>query len=100
MTPELVDLRGSGCAEVLIRLAGLARTALPDTDLLVMTDDRGAPSELPAWCRMTRNVYVGPVDPEGGPGPGGPLYRLRLNPRPTDNPNNPDNPDNPMEHPK
>ena len=78
MTPELVDLRGSGCAEVLIRLAMIARTAACDSELRVITDDRGAPSELPAWCRMTRNTYLGPTDPEG---PDGPTYRLILNPQ-------------------
>lgn len=62
-TPSmLLDVRGAGCADVLIRLAALARaTDGPDAEIIVWTDDRGAPTELPAWCRMTRHRFDGPV---------------------------------------
>lgn len=62
LKPELLDVRGSGCSEVLIRLAALARrTQSVDRPVLVWTDDLGAPSELPAWCRMTGHHYRGPI---------------------------------------
>jgi tRNA 2-thiouridine synthesizing protein A len=57
-----VDLRGAGCADVLIRLAKIARdNNNPNQHIIVWTDDRGAPTELPSWCRMTNHRYVGPV---------------------------------------
>jgi tRNA 2-thiouridine synthesizing protein A len=59
----LLDLRGAGCADVLIRLAALARDATDaNQQVIVWTDDRGAPTELPSWCRMTHHRYVGPLD--------------------------------------
>jgi tRNA 2-thiouridine synthesizing protein A len=70
----LLDLRGTGCATVLIRLAATARTAAPDSAVTVWTDDRGAPSELPAWCRMTGHRYVGVHPTEHD------QYELVLNP--------------------
>jgi tRNA 2-thiouridine synthesizing protein A len=60
--PVLLDLRGAGCADVLIRLAALARGSVDaNQHVIVWTDDRGAPTELPSWCRMTNHRYVGPL---------------------------------------
>ena len=56
---ELVDVRGLGCAGVLIELARLARTCAAPRSLAVWTDDAGAPEELPSWCRLTGHTYVG-----------------------------------------
>jgi tRNA 2-thiouridine synthesizing protein A len=58
---ELVDVRGAGCASVLIRLARLAKADSTPRNLTVWTDDEGAPEELPAWCRMTGHHFLGPV---------------------------------------
>ncbi len=55
----LIDVRGQGCASVLIRLASHGRTVTGPTEVIVWTDDLGAPEELPAWCRLTGNRYVG-----------------------------------------
>jgi tRNA 2-thiouridine synthesizing protein A len=60
---EELDLRGLGCGSVLMRLAATARSSGGALKrLVVVTDDRGAPEELPAWCRMTKHRYLGPVE--------------------------------------
>jgi tRNA 2-thiouridine synthesizing protein A len=59
---HVCDVRGRGCGDTLIELAALARQLGPDNHVLVWTDDRGAPSELPAWCRMTGHRYRGVID--------------------------------------
>jgi TusA-related sulfurtransferase len=62
---QLVELRGAGCASVLIRLAALARqSAGQERRLAVLTDDGGAPTELPAWCRLTGHRYEGVDGPD------------------------------------
>ena len=67
---EELDVRGLGCAAVLIELAVLARTRTKPWVVDVLTDDLGAPSELPSWCRLTGNMFVGPSVPTvARPGP-------------------------------
>jgi TusA-related sulfurtransferase len=56
---ERLDVRGLGCANVLIELARLTRERTRPWAVLVHTDDGGAPQELPSWCRMTGNTFVG-----------------------------------------
>ena len=58
--PMVLDVRGLGCGSVLVRLAALRRTLAVSTTVAVWTDDAGAPEELPAWCRMTGQTYIGP----------------------------------------
>ena len=60
---EHLDVRGLGCASVLIELARLQRTHAKPLAVIVDTDDAGAPEELPAWCRLTGNTFVGRVSP-------------------------------------
>ena len=62
--PVVFDVRGLGCGSVLVRLAALRRTLAVSTKVAVWTDDAGAPEELPAWCRMTGQTYVGPSGSE------------------------------------
>ena len=57
--PVVLDVRGLGCGSVLVRLAALRRTLAASTKVAVWTDDAGAPEELPAWCRMTGQTYIG-----------------------------------------
>ena len=65
--PILLDVRGTGCASVLIQLARLAgRSRDGHLDVVVWTDDLGAPEELPAWCRMTGHAYLGELAPHDG----------------------------------
>lgn len=62
MEPTILDTRGSGCASVLILLAAQARGDVSaNRQVIVWTDDLGAPEELPAWCRMTGHRYIGVI---------------------------------------
>jgi tRNA 2-thiouridine synthesizing protein A len=75
--PSVFDLRGAGCASVLMELAAQARSDVtPDRVVVVWSDDRGAPTELPAWCRMTGHYYVGPTEQPD-------QYQLILHPKET-----------------
>ena len=65
---EELDVRGLGCAGVLMALAALARTSVKPWTVDVLTDDLGAPTELPSWCRLTGNMYKG-HSTTGEPGP-------------------------------
>jgi TusA-related sulfurtransferase len=58
----ICDVRDRGCGDILIELAALARQLPPDSHVLVWTSDGGAPTELPAWCRMTGHRYRGVID--------------------------------------
>jgi TusA-related sulfurtransferase len=77
-----LDLRGLGCGSVLIELAKLARSAagehLVDVPIDVLIDDRGADSEIPAWCRMTGHHLDGII-----PTARGSVYRIVLHPHST-----------------
>ena len=56
-----LDVRGVGCARVLIDIARLERTHPEGRSVVVHTDDAGAPEEPPARCRLTHNTFVGPL---------------------------------------
>lgn len=73
---EVIDLRGAGCASVLIRLAAEAKSDQKTRTVVVWTDDLGAPEELPAWCRMTGHRFIGPVADQPS------QYLLMLHPQP------------------
>ena len=52
-TPDVVyDGGDTGCGELLIELAGVARKAAPGAIIEVIARDSGAPQDIPAWCRM------------------------------------------------
>jgi TusA-related sulfurtransferase len=84
-SPEMqIDQLGQGCASVLIELARAARTLRSASlgsrpkpmRIELLTDDRGAPTELPAGCRMTGHRFDGAAAPD--------CYRLTLYPESTD----------------
>lgn len=43
------------CGRVIVNLHLYIRDQQPGIRILVISRDPGAPVELPAWCRMTRN---------------------------------------------
>ncbi len=43
------------CGRVIVNLHLYIRDQEPGTRILVISRDPGAPVELPAWCRMTKN---------------------------------------------
>jgi TusA-related sulfurtransferase len=46
------------CGRVIVNLYLYIRDQEPGRRLLVISRDPGAPVELPAWCRMTRNTLT------------------------------------------
>ena len=52
-TPDVVyDGGDTGCGELLIELAAVARKAEPGAIIEIIACDPGAPQDIPAWCRM------------------------------------------------
>lgn len=43
------------CGRVIVNLHLYIRDQLPGYRIMVVSRDPGAPVELPAWCRMTKN---------------------------------------------
>lgn len=93
----LVDARGLRCPLPVIRLAEAARDAAPGDVIEVWATDPAAAADIPAWCRMRGQEYLGqqvpaatPAAPgnaaSGGAAPGGraeaghTAYRVRLAP--------------------
>jgi len=62
-----VDARGRRCPLPVIDLAKAARDVLAGSVVEVLADDPAAATDIPAWCRMRGQTYLGsrPVD-EGG----------------------------------
>lgn len=46
------------CGRVIVNLHLYTRDQEPGTRVLVISRDPGAPMELPAWCRMTKNDLI------------------------------------------
>lgn len=51
------------CGRVIINLYTYMKDQLPGTRILVISRDMGAPNELPAWCRMTKNSLLEQAHP-------------------------------------
>ena len=66
MTTVELDCRGLRCPTPVIRLAGLARDLSPGTTVEVACDDPAALTDVPAWCRMRGQEYVGRHDAADG----------------------------------
>lgn len=58
MSTEL-DCRGQRCPLPVIALAKAARTASPDTRITVISDDPASATDIPAWCRMRGQDFIG-----------------------------------------
>jgi tRNA 2-thiouridine synthesizing protein A len=56
------DAGDMGCGDLVLRLRKRLR-AMPGKTLKVIATDRGAPADLPSFCRMTGDtlVYVDPA---------------------------------------
>ncbi|MEC4590114.1 sulfurtransferase TusA family protein [Nitrospirillum amazonense] len=57
MDSDTWDAGHMGCGE-LVMLLRVRLKAMPSAVLRVIAHDSGAPEDLPAWCRMTRNTLV------------------------------------------
>ena len=56
-TSETYDAGHMGCGELVMVLRSKLR-AVPGKVVHVIARDPGAPEDIPAWCRLTRNDLV------------------------------------------
>lgn len=57
--PAIVDCRGQRCPQPVIALARRLTTVPVGTVVVVLADDPAARLDVPAWCRMRGQEYVG-----------------------------------------
>lgn len=62
----VVDVLGLPCPMPVIRLAKALRPAQVGTVFEVLSDDEGAKVDIPIWCRMKRQEFLGQEDRERG----------------------------------
>ncbi|HEY7721142.1 MAG TPA: sulfurtransferase TusA family protein [Pedococcus sp.] len=83
-----VDARGLRCPLPVIRLAEAAREAAPGDVIEVWATDPAAAADIPAWCRLRGQEYLGsqgaaaatPAAPGSAAEAGHTAYRVRLAP--------------------
>ena len=74
MTADLeLDCRGMLCPRPIIELARHLTDVEVGQVIGVASDDASAAYDVPAWCRMRGQEYVGPVNAADGV----PVYRVR-----------------------
>jgi tRNA 2-thiouridine synthesizing protein A len=57
--PRTLDTSGTFCPVPIIETARVMGGMAPGDRLLVIATDPGIESDLPAWCRSTRNQFLG-----------------------------------------
>lgn len=73
MTPDVVvDCLGRPCPIPVIELAKAMRGVGVGQVVQVLSDDPAARLDVPAWCRMRGQEYLGAADDDAGTG-----YRVR-----------------------
>lgn len=60
-----VDSRGRPCPLPVIGLAKAMAAAPVGGEVIVLADDPGAATDIPAWCRMRRQQLVEVVERDG-----------------------------------
>lgn len=73
---ETLDCRGMLCPRPVIALARRLPEVAVGEEVLVLTDDPAADLDIPAWCRMREQDYVG-AEESGGPGEAWTSHRVR-----------------------
>jgi tRNA 2-thiouridine synthesizing protein A len=63
---EVIDCRGQRCPLPVITLAGRLAELPVGTQVTVLSDDPAAAGDIPAWCRMRGQEYLGARAVEGG----------------------------------
>jgi tRNA 2-thiouridine synthesizing protein A len=58
-----LDCRGQRCPQPVIALARRIRTAEVGDVLRVLADDPAAANDIPAWCRMKSQEFLGSPEP-------------------------------------
>jgi tRNA 2-thiouridine synthesizing protein A len=65
---EVLDCLGQRCPLPVIALARRLPTLPVGGVIRVLADDPAAANDIPAWCRLRGQEYVGRVDADGVPG--------------------------------
>lgn len=71
-----LDCRGMRCPRPVIELARAVRDAPPGSVVAVVSTDPASRTDVPAWCRMRAQEYLG----EDAADDGVPRYRVRRRP--------------------
>ena len=66
MTPLVLDCRGMLCPQPIIELAKAFPKATVGSVIEVISDDAAAAVDVPAWCRMRSQEYVGAAANDDG----------------------------------
>jgi TusA-related sulfurtransferase len=66
-----LDALGRRCPQPVIMLARRIGEVAPGEVVGVLADDAAARLDVPAWCEMRGQTYLGEADPEGGTQAGG-----------------------------
>ena len=64
--PVLVDSLGKACPIPVIDLAKAVDGVDVGNEVDLLADDPGAKVDIPVWCRMRRQEYLGMADAERG----------------------------------
>jgi tRNA 2-thiouridine synthesizing protein A len=64
---QTLDCRGKRCPLPVIELARRIRAVPVGGTVTVLADDPAARLDIPAWCRMRRQEYLGESAGEDGP---------------------------------
>lgn len=65
-TAVVVDALGKPCPIPVIELAKAAENANVGDEVVVLSDDAGAKVDVPVWCRMQGQEFLGMADAERG----------------------------------
>jgi cysteine desulfurase len=64
--PVVIDTLGDACPIPIIRLAEAVEDAQTGALFEVLSDDEGAKIDIPVWCRMKHQEFLGRSDRERG----------------------------------
>ncbi|HEY8339739.1 MAG TPA: sulfurtransferase TusA family protein [Egibacteraceae bacterium] len=64
--PVVVDALGRACPLPVIDLAQAVEQAAVGDEIVVLADDPGAKVDIPVWCRMRRQEFLGMSEAERG----------------------------------
>ena len=62
MNSVVLDCLGEFCPMPVIKLAKLVDRSAPGTVIEVLSDDEGAKVDIPVWCRMKKQEFLGRED--------------------------------------
>ena len=70
MAAHTLDARGSACPMPIVKTAQAFKTLAVGDTLEILATDRGAVSDVPAWCTFTGNELIEQSEEEG------PMFRF------------------------